>query len=143
MLGERLLGVGVALAGALILLVLIPAEVSDIPGPVNPSLFPKAAAWVILALGIVQVFATVRTSEPASWRELARLAALAVLTVGAILAMPRVGFLPTAIALMAAVAAMMFERRIGWLLATVAAVPVVTFVLFDVVLERPLPKMPL
>ncbi len=142
MLTERLIGGFVAAFGAVLLLVLIPMEVSDMRGPVNPALFPKAAAWLILLLGVVQILATARTSQDASPMELVRLVILAALVLGGILIMPVIGFLPTAVLMMAAVAAMMFERRLGWIAVTVIAVPAVTFTLFDIVLERPLPPMP-
>ena len=72
-------------------------------------------------------------------RELGRLCAITIVLLIATLAMERVGFIPAAVGLVAVVTLGMFERRPVWLLVTIAAVPLGTWMLFEWILKRPLP----
>lgn len=140
---ERVLGaIGIAF-GVLLLTVLIPRHVTAVPGYVNPATFPKVAAWLFIGLGTIQLVAGGRTAHEANLRGMARLALVAVCLAATILAMPRIGYVPSAIGLMAAICAIMFERRVRWLAVTVLVVPAGTWVLFDILLGRPLPTFSL
>ncbi|WP_161633005.1 tripartite tricarboxylate transporter TctB family protein [Martelella sp. AD-3] len=138
---ERLIGGASIVFGGFLLFFLIPLQVTSQPGPIDPSLFPKIAAWLFILLGLVQLFAR---AQPVNfgWYEFARLAALAALVLAAAFVMPLAGFLPSAIALMAAVCAFMFERRYAWLAVTIVLVPAATWFVFVIVMGRPLPSIP-
>ncbi|MBB4122461.1 tripartite tricarboxylate transporter TctB family protein [Martelella radicis] len=138
---ERLIGGASILFGGFLLFFLIPYQVTSQPGPIDPSLFPKIAASLFILLGLFQLLAK---AQPAnfSWYEFARLAGLAVVVLVAALAMPLVGFLPSAVLLMAAVCAFMFERRYMWLATTIVLVPLGTWFVFVIVMGRPLPSLP-
>lgn len=142
MLIERMIG-GAAIAfGGFLLLYLIPAHVTSVAGPIDPSLFPRIAAWLFILLGVLQLLVRSTSLPTWNWYEFGRLGVLSAAVLIAIIAMPSIGFLPASIALMAAVCALMFERRPGWLLASVVALPVGTWFVFEVVMQRPLPPLP-
>lgn len=139
---ERMIG-GAAIAfGGFLLLYLIPAQVTSSAGPIDPSLFPRIAAWLFILLGVLQIFVRSASTPAWSWYEFGRLVGISIAVLIAILAMPKVGFLPASITLMAAICAFMFERRTGWLLTTVVLAPAGTWFIFDVVMQRPLPPLP-
>lgn len=143
MMTERIIGALAIGLGAFLLLWLIPAQVSTSRGPVDPALFPKIAAWLILGLGVMQIFARRPTSEKVPLREVLRIVLVAVLITAAALAMHWIGFLPAAILMTAAVVVMMHDRRPLWLAVSILGVPLVTWALFVLLLGRPLPPIPL
>lgn len=144
MISERIIGGVAILFGGFLMTVLIPNYVVSVPGPVNPALFPTIAAWLFIILGIAQiVLVRTVTTEFAGWYELVRLLILAGLVLSSLLLMPYIGYLPGAILLVAAVCALMLERRPGWLVLSIAVVPVGVWFTFEIILGRPLPPMPL
>lgn len=143
MIVERVLGgLGVGF-GVLLLTVLIPRHVTEMPGFVNPALLPQVAGWLFILLGAIQCLARVRTAKPADPVELARLGVTVACVAAAIWLMPRLGYPLSAIALAAALCGLTFERRVGWLLVSVGAVPIGVWLVFEQVLGRPLPDMSL
>ncbi|TDP01207.1 tripartite tricarboxylate transporter TctB family protein [Marinomonas balearica] len=140
-LKERLLGVGGALFGALLLLYLIPTFVTgEVTESGDPSFFPRIAGWLFLVLGGLQIlFATPSEETLPSKQEMGRL----VLFVGAMVLgtslLPIVGFLPYSMGLMAVIVLMVFEKRPHWIALTIVGVPIGTWLLFEQILQRPLP----
>ncbi|MGV0816771.1 tripartite tricarboxylate transporter TctB family protein [Martelella sp. AMO21009] len=139
---ERLIGGAAVIFGGFLLFYLIPDQVTASAGPIDPSLFPRIAAWLFILLGAVQLVMKPREAAGFDGYEFLRLAGLTIAVLAAALAMPRIGFLPSAVALMAVICAFMFERRYAWLAATIAAVPVGTWFVFVIVMGRPLPAIP-
>ncbi|MDF0600451.1 tripartite tricarboxylate transporter TctB family protein [Psychromarinibacter sp. C21-152] len=137
---NRLLGAIVVAFGATLLLWLIPANVSAAPGSVmDPALFPRLAAWLLIGLGTLQLIVPSEAPQvPPLW-EVLRLAGVAALTLAAVLLMPETGYILTSVVLMAALAVLVHERRIHWLAVIVAGLPVAIWLLFEIVLQRPLP----
>ncbi|MDF0601381.1 tripartite tricarboxylate transporter TctB family protein [Psychromarinibacter sp. C21-152] len=137
---DRLLGALVAGFGVVLLFVLIPAHVQARPGePVDPSLFPRIAAWMLMLLGGLQmVFPGGGTTVPPP-RDIGRLALAVAMLVAAALVLRVIGFIPTAILLMGTTVLLIHERRPLWAVLSVLAVPVLVWALFELVLQRPLP----
>lgn len=140
MLARRVVGIGSVAFGAFLLLVAIPMHVTS-SGTIimNPALFPKVAAWLLIVLGTIQIVVggPELTLPPLS--EPVRFVIVAGLTAGAAVLLEPVGYLVVAIGLMAAVVAMIHERRPVWVATTVLAVPVGIWLFFEHLLERPLP----
>jgi hypothetical protein len=137
---DRILGGIAVLCGGLLLLWGIPANVTAtamlFP---NPALFPKIAAWLFIGLGLAQM-AFVRTPAPeVGTRQLLLFAAAAGGTFLAMILIDRVGYLVSAIGLMAAICAITGERRPFWTAGVVLGLPVAVWLLFEQVLNRPLP----
>jgi hypothetical protein len=140
MLSRRIPGIASALLGVLLLLVAIPANVTDTGTIImNPALFPKVAAWLLIGLGLLQVAAAGPAPEMPEPAEMGRFALVATLTVAATVALRPLGFPVTSVLFMAAVALMVHERRPVWLLTTVVGIPLGVWLFFDRLLERPLP----
>lgn len=143
MFAERIIGGAAILFGGVLITILIPEYVVSTAGPVNPSLFPKIAAWLFIILGIAQVvMVRTVTTEIKGWYELIRSLVLAALVLTSLLLMQIIGYLPSATLLVASVCALMTERRPGWLALSIGVVPVGVWFIFEVVLGRPLPPMP-
>jgi magnesium-transporting ATPase (P-type) len=141
MIQERIIGGCVVAFGALLLLFIIPAQVTSMPGmPTDPGLFPKMAAWIFILLGLAQIaFAVPGKDDGIGWAELGRLTLiLTILTVTGF-AMERFGHIPAMTGLMIASVLLMHETRWYWIATTVLILPVGCWSLFEIVLERPLP----
>lgn len=138
---ERLIGGGVVLFGALLLLIIIPAQVTSMPGdPSDPALFPKLAAWIFIALGVAQIaFARETMDAGIGLVEFGRLALIMTILTATGYAMERYGHIPAMTGLMIASVLLMFETRWYWIATTVLVLPVGCWALFEILLERPLP----
>ncbi len=138
---ERIIGGCVVAFGALLLVFIIPAQVTSLPGiPTDPGLFPKATAWILVALGLVQLaFARETDDAGIGLVELGRLGLVMGTLVLTGLAMTRFGHIPAMTGLMIASVLMVFERRWYWIAVTILLLPVSCWALFEIVLERPLP----
>lgn len=137
---DRILGGIAVLFGGFLLLYMIPANVTSVPGSVfSPSLFPNIAAWMIVVLGTVQFFSAPRKVDLPPTREILRLLFIDGLALATLFLMEHIGYIPAAIALMAAATMMVYERRPVWIITTVIAMPLGIWTLFEVILHRPLP----
>ena len=118
---------------------LIPNYVTAVPGdPLDPSLFPRAAGWLISGLGLAQiVLARPGGSVPAGKEVLGFVCFILALAVAALL-LPLLGFLPVACGLMIASLVLLRERRPLWAATTLIAVPFFVWFLFTVALSRSL-----
>ena len=136
---NRLSGVAVALFGAAMLLWIIPAHTETVSyGWVKPDTLPKACAWALAGLGLIQ--ALLPKGEVAlDGAEFVIVAVAAVLSAGAIWALGKVGFLVAAPVFAALLIAVIRERRIGWIAATIIGAPALIWVVVDLLLGRPLP----
>ena len=141
MMQERLIGGGAVAFGALLLLVVIPAQVTSLPGiPTDPGLFPKLAAWIFIALGLAQMALARETSDAGiGVVELVRFLMILGILTAAGYAMERFGHIPAMTGLMIASVLLMFETRWYWIAVTVLLLPIGCWSLFEIVLERPLP----
>lgn len=137
---DTLLGLVTIGAGLALLLYFIPQRVVD-SGTImlNPSLFPNIAGGVLVLLGALQLLARPDPITLPSWHELGRMAALVALTVASVVAMRWVGYLAGVIGLMAAVAVLLDERRPLWLGVMILATPTAIWLVFEILLRRPLP----
>ncbi len=138
---ERIIGGCVVVFGALLLLFIIPTQVTSLPGdPTDPALFPKATAWVLVTLGLAQLgFARETADAGIGLAELGRLMLVMAILVLTGMAMTRFGHIPAMTGLMIASVLMVFERRWYWIAVTVLLLPVGCWALFEIILERPLP----
>ncbi|MBX2885338.1 MAG: tripartite tricarboxylate transporter TctB family protein [Granulosicoccus sp.] len=141
MIQERLIGVGVVLFGALLLLIIIPAQVVSEPGtPSNPALFPIITAWIFISLGLLQIIFARETEDPGiNLVELSRLVLVMGIVCAAAYAMEHFGHIPAMTGLMVASVLLVYEKRWYWIAATVLVLPIACWSLFELVLERPLP----
>ncbi|MBL1405325.1 MAG: hypothetical protein COC17_01390 [Hyphomicrobiales bacterium] len=136
---DRLQGVIVLGFGCALLLWLVPAHVTSVPGdPLDPSLFPKVAGWIIATLGLLLVvFARSDSAVPARQEVFGILCFITALVVAALF-LPVLGFLPVACGLMIASLLLLRERRPIWAALTLVGVPFFVWFLFVVLLGRPL-----
>lgn len=137
---DRILGGIAVLFGGFLLFYGIPANIRMIEGIVPyPAMFPQIAAWLFIGLGLIQaVFVKSRVEIPSLKRMLVFGLAAAV-TLAALLTVDRFGYLPVTIALMAFIAFIVRERRPVWGATVIAGLPVGVWLLFEQVLQRPLP----
>lgn len=138
---ERMLGGGAAFFGAFLLLYLIPNYVTDSDGVMSPTLFPSIAAWMFILFGIIQAAVSGDSIKLPSAREFMRSGMISVIVLIAIFAMEWFGFLIASIAFMTILTIFMYERRPLWLAATIVAMPIGVWVVFEFLLRRPLPTM--
>ncbi|MDF0600444.1 tripartite tricarboxylate transporter TctB family protein [Psychromarinibacter sp. C21-152] len=139
---DRLLGGIFALFGIFLLAYAIPANVQTVPGLLvfpNPALFPQIAAGLLILLGVLQMVLVKTRSELPGGKKLGLFAAAAAATLVAMLLIDELSYLPVSIGLMAAVCLITGERRPLWLGVVIVVLPVGTWLLFEQVLQRPLP----
>lgn len=136
---DRLQGIVVFGFGCALLFWLVPAHVTAMPGdPLDPSLFPRLAGWIIAGLGLLQIaFARPDAAVPPA-AEVFGFACFAGALVVAALLLPLVGFLPVAGGLMIASLILLRERRPFWAALTLIGVPLFVWFLFAILLSRPL-----
>lgn len=127
------------LFGGFLLGYLIPNFVTASEGVMSPTLFPTIAAWMFILLGVIQMLTPDEPLDLPSTREFVRTAALALIVLIAVFAMEWLGFLIASIAFMAVIAGFMHERRPIWLIATIALTPIGIWLVFELLLRRPLP----
>lgn len=138
---DRFLGAAVAMFGLVLLFYLIPGNVMMFPGqPLDPSLFPRISAWMLILLGTALVLSPQRAAvTPPPWRMTLTGLAIVAAIVAAAAGFSRFGFLPSTIALMAVVVPASNESRPLPLLAIALGLPVAIWALFEFVLLRTLP----
>lgn len=139
---DRILGGIAVLFGGFLLLWGIPANVQMVSGIFvypNPALFPQIAAVLIIALGIMQMMFTKTKADVPSLTRFLWFLAVAGGTLLAMVGIRVVGYLPVAFALMVLVCLITGERRPVWLITVIVGMPVGIWLLFEQVLNRPLP----
>lgn len=138
---ERFLGAVAVIGGILLLLYGIPANVEKLEYDVilQPRVFPQIGAIIIVVAGTLQFFFSKSKVELPSLRDFVRVLIVCGLIIASVFVMERFGFLVGAALLMAAVMYLVYERRPIWLIVAIAVMPVLIWVIFEVVLRRPLP----
>ena len=136
---DRIQGIVVLGFGILLLVWLVPTYVTSVPGdPLDPSLFPRAAGWIISGLGLVQIaLARPGGSAPDGPEVFGFICFMVALVIAALL-LPALGFLPVACGLMMASLVLLRERRPLWAATTLIGVPLFVWALFTIVLSRSL-----
>lgn len=136
---DRIQGIVVFGFGAALLLWLVPNHVTSMPGdPLDPSLFPRAAGWLLALLGLAQIIVARPGGSLPARSEVFGFACFIVALVIAALLLPVLGFLPIACGLMIASLVLLRERRPLWAATTLIAVPFLVWFLFTVLLSRSL-----
>jgi hypothetical protein len=140
MSSDRILG-GAAIAfGGFLLLYAIPAHVRTVQGVVPyPAMFPQIAAWMFIGLGAAQMIFVKSVVEIPDIKRAGMFAVAAATTLAALLTVDAFGYLPVMIALMAATVFVVRELRPVWIATVVVGLPVGIWLLFEQVLQRPLP----
>lgn len=140
MTSDRLLG-GAAIAfGGFLLLYAIPVHVRTVQGVVPyPAMFPQIAAWMFIGLGVAQMIFVKSAVEIPSIKQAGMFAIAAAATLVALLTVDSFGYLPVMVALMAAIVFVVRERRPVWVATVVVGLPVGIWLLFEQILQRPLP----
>lgn len=134
---DRIQGIVVLGFGILLLFWLIPNYVISMPGdPLDPSMFPRAAGWILATLGLVQiVVARPDTAVPRKAEVFGFACFTAALVIAALL-LTTLGFFPVACGLMVASLVLLRERRPAWAAVTLIGVPFFVWFLFTVLLSR-------
>lgn len=137
---DRISGLLVALAGLWLLTYGIDAhvKVTGFESP-SPQLFPRIGAWVLLVFDIAQVVLTRTATALPTRRVLGRYALVSVMLIGMVWIMEHFGFVIGAMVMLGGLMLVVYERRPLWLIVTVVAVPLSIWLIFEVLLERPLP----
>lgn len=136
---DRLLGLLFVAFGCSLLLYFIPNYVTVMLGnPLDPSLFPRIAGWIIIVLGALQIiFANPKSPRPPLTEFLGFMGFIGALLLSAWM-LTKVGFIPVAVGLMLACLILVRERRPFWASITLLAVPCFVWFLFTILLQRPL-----
>lgn len=136
---NRFSGLAVALFGAILLWGIIPIHVETVEyGWVRPDTLPRICGWGLIVLGLWQSVlpggsVDLNLSEALIVLVTAGLSAAAIWGLGAF------GFLYTAPAFVAAIIALIGERRWPWVVVTVIGAPLIIWLIVDLLLGRPLP----
>lgn len=137
---DRVVGILFALAGVWLLFYGIPMGVQgrglDFP---SPYLFPQIAAWIFIAGGISLAIWAKPGRQLPDLREVSRYVLVSILLLIMTWLMDRFGFIAGAMAMLAALMVIVFEKRWLWIGITVVAVPLGTWAVFELLLNRPLP----
>ena len=134
---NRLTGAACAIAGLLLLLVVVPGQVEAIEDSgIQPATIPRAIAWILIVAGTIHtLFPTGDT--PFDGREAVRAALFLILVGGGVILMSEIGFVYVAPGLVLTIMLVMGERR--WYVLWTAALPIGLWAMLEFWLERPLP----
>lgn len=136
---NRLSGLFFFAFGLTLLIWLIPEHTETVDyGWMRPDTLPKACAWGLLGLGLIQTALPSGTIGPDGGEAL-WVAVLAALSALAVWAMGKVGFLIVAPVFAVLLVALIREKRWPWIAAAVAGAPALTWLVVSVLLNRPLP----
>lgn len=137
---DRISGALVALAGLWLLTYGIDQHVASngLESP-SPQLFPRIGAWILLIFGVAQVVATRSGASLPTGRVLGRYLLVSAMLIGMVWIMEWFGFVIGAMVMLAGLMLLVYERRPLWLAVAVVAVPVSIWLIFEILLERPLP----
>ncbi|GGO81855.1 hypothetical protein GCM10011348_21820 [Marinobacterium nitratireducens] len=139
-------GVVIVIAGLFVTLYVIPFHVDSGFGfGLSPRFFPYICSVAITALGAFLVFFRVFGKEEGEVRSLltikvsGRLVLLAGLLALGLLVMNIWGYLPGGMFLVAAFMIALGEKRLSWIIPTAVGWPLFLWLLFEKLLETPLP----
>ena len=136
---NRISGLMIALAGAILFLWIIPNQVETMSfGWLKPSTFPNILSIIMIALGLLH-FCFPAGTAVLERRLLLRLLFIFALCLVAVFLMNFVGFIFVAPVLVLIIMILIGERRPLWLLISVVLVPVSLWVIIAQVLEKSLP----
>ncbi len=137
---DRIIG-GIAIAfGGFLLLYGIPANVRTVQNAMPyPAMFPQIAAWMFIGLGAAQLFVGNSTFTFPSAKQFGAFLGVIFLSLVAVLFLEKLGYLPIAIGLMVAITILSKERRLLWMAVMTLALPIGVWLLFEQLLQRPLP----
>jgi putative tricarboxylic transport membrane protein len=107
-------------------------------GPIAPSTLPTTAA-VLIGLGAVFALFEPAAEDQPDYRLLRRALVFVAIIGTAVGLIALIGFRWTAPLLSLAIMMMAHERRLVWLAVGVGCVPVAIWIIFDILLVRPLP----
>ncbi|MGE3644630.1 MAG: tripartite tricarboxylate transporter TctB family protein [Beijerinckiaceae bacterium] len=136
---NRWLGAASSLAGLAFLFIVIPMQSETVGyGALQPRTFPSIGAALMILFGIAQTLRPTGETEFDSPRAIRAAATIAV-SVAALIAMEFAGYLVAAPLLVGALMMYVGERRPGWLAAGIVLCPALLWVMFEILLRRPLP----
>ncbi|MCC2096902.1 MAG: tripartite tricarboxylate transporter TctB family protein [Hyphomicrobiales bacterium] len=136
---NRWLGAAGVLAGTVFLLAIIPAQTEKVSyGALQPRTFPIVAAVLMMVFGLAQMIRPTgaTTFEPA---KAARAALIVAISIAAVPVMEYAGYMIAGPILVGVLMLFAGERRWPWIAAGVLIFPALIWVLFEIVLRRPLP----
>ena len=134
-------GTAAAVLGAALIFWIVPAAT----GPalfalVSPQFYPLLAAWLLVAAGAGLAVSGIGGAAVDVPRRRGAAAAVAAAGLGsAVFLMLKIGFVAAGAAVVLAVMLLAGERRIPFLVGLPATLPFLLWLLFDVLLGRPLP----
>lgn len=138
----------VLLAGALVMIFLVvPAQTEAVAdASIQPGTYPAIALWIVAALSALLVVRSVvllrRTDDsptPIGLDNVATLLLVGAIVASAFAAMDFLGYIVGGIGLVAALMLYMGVRNPVLLIAVSAGAPAAVWLVFDILLERPLP----
>ena len=140
---DLMLGAAAMVLGAALIFWIVPATTHPaLFALVPPQFYPLLSAWLLAAAGAGLAVSGLRGggSAPDISRRCAAVASLAAAGLGlAVVLMLRMGFVAAGAAVVLAVMLLAGERRIPFLIGLTAVFPALLWLLFDVLLGRPLP----
>lgn len=136
------LGAAAMVLGAALIFWIIPAATHPaLFALVSPQFYPLLAAWFLVAAGAGLAVSGLGSAAAREFpRRCAAVALLAAAGLGlAVVLMLSIGFIAAGAAVVLAVMLLAGERRIPFLIGLSAIFPFLLWLLFDVLLDRPLP----
>ncbi len=136
---NRLSGIVTAIAGAVLLFWIIPAQTEVLDsGWLNPTTLPRITATIIMFAGIIHVLFPAGTAEFDIKFSL-RMGMFFIVTVAGIYLMSVIGFIIAAPLLVLVIMLMIGERRPLWLAMGIILLPALIWFCVDFLLDKPLP----
>lgn len=137
------LGAAATALGAALILWIVPAATHPaLFALVSPQFYPLLAAWLLVGAGAGLAISGLRGGETARDSPWPRAAVALVAAAGlglAVILMFRIGFMAAGAAVVLAVMLLAGERRLPFLIGLPAIFPFLLWLLFDALLDRPLP----
>lgn len=144
-IANMIIGATAAAFGLLLIFVITPNQVIEaFFATVEPNFYPDFCAMLLIASGVALfVSGLLAPAEPIDWQAFRKHGAIfavsAVLLCGAALLTPVAGFLPVGFGV-AAVTLLLMRHQLNLVFAAIAiGAPLAVWVLFDQLLDRPLP----
>ena len=139
MLLNRLSGAFVVTLGLLLYFMIIPAHTEIVDyGWMRPQSIPNACAILFVFLGIVQIACPTGIIS-IGFSELLRVSLFAIVTMSALWAISKFGFMAITPIFVGALMLFVGERRMGWLLGGIVVLPLTIWLTVVLLLDRTLP----